>query len=531
MLVIVAVLLAAAATTMAWPDGLAAGGDDHAVVATDTGRVRGAVHPDHRQFHGVPFAAPPVGKLRWQSPQPVQPWPGVRDATTPGSRCAQGPSAAGTPASQEEDCLYLTVTTPASATPEDPKPVMVWLHGGGFVEGAGSEYDPRRLATQGEVVVVTVNYRLGIFGSLGYPGLEGSGTFQLEDQQAALGWVQRNAPAFGGDPGNVTLFGESAGGQSVCAHLASPRAAGLFHRAVIQSAFCTWDIPANTLAPGLPTVSPWEPPELLAARGQQVAAELGCTDPATALNCLRRLPVADLMPVAQQFAGLSYGTPTLPEDPDQVLQEGRMHPVPVLSGTTRDEATYLQALNDLATGPLTDQDYHDNLAAAFGGHAGQVAAAYPLSDYASPSHAWAAVTTDRGLACPTLERNHLLAQHTPTYGFEFADRNAPPTLPKVGYPYGAYHSAELHYLFDLDTGDQQVTLNPEQRRLAAQMVAYWTRFAHTGNPNGPDLPDWPHLAPDAAAPHVQALAPGAGGIQPAAFAADHQCDLWAAITD
>jgi para-nitrobenzyl esterase len=184
---------------------------DAAVVLTDAGPVRGTVTDDHHRFQGIPYAASTAGELRWRPPQPVRPWAQVRDATRPGPMCPQQPSSYAEVASLVEDCLCLNVTVPKAAGPQRPRPVLVWIHGDGAI-GAGSFFDARRLATIGDVVAVTINYRLGIFGAFGYPGLDGSGAFGLQDQQAALRWVARNAAAFGGDPGNVTVFGESYGG-------------------------------------------------------------------------------------------------------------------------------------------------------------------------------------------------------------------------------------------------------------------------------------------------------------------------------
>ena len=500
------------------------------VVRTGTGWVRGVDHVDYREFLGIPYAAPPERALRWQLPQPPASWRGVRDASRPGARCAQDASIAGTSASDAEDCLYLNITVPNSTGSRGRKAVMVWLHGGGFVEGAGNEYDPRRLATQGDVVVVTLNYRLGIFGNFGLPGLAGSGAFGLADQQAALRWVQANVRAFGGDPGAVTVFGQSAGGQSVCAHLASPTAARLFQRAIIQSAFCTTNIPANLLAPGVPTISPWEEPRSLAERGLRSAAELGCAEPATAVACLRRLSPERLMSAFGQFAGLAYGSSVLPDDPFRVLREGRFHGVPVLSGATRDETTYVQALNDLGGQPLTAQRYRQYVHEAFGADAARVLAVYPAGQHEPPSRTWARVTTESSFACPTLERNRLLARHVPTYGYEFADRSAPPTLPAVGYPYGAYHSADAFYLFDLRAGQTSPELSPAQRRLADTMIEYWTSFARTGTPGGGTRPEWRRLRPQDPVPYTLSLAPGSGGIRPVDLAQEHRCRFWSTIT-
>ena len=219
-----------------------------AIVQTDSGPVRGTVTGEYRLFQGVPYAASTAGELRWRSPQPVRPWTGPRDATRPGRMCPQQPSSYADVASLDEDCLCLNVITPRAARPPRRRPVMVWIHGDGAI-GAGSFFDARRLATIGDVMVVTINYRLGIFGAFGYPGLEDSGTFGLQDQQAALRWVARNAAAFGGDPGNVTVFGESYGGLSTSAHLVAPGSAGLFHRAIIQSGFALMDLPGRRHVP------------------------------------------------------------------------------------------------------------------------------------------------------------------------------------------------------------------------------------------------------------------------------------------
>ena len=212
--ILTAALAAAMALALVQVPAAGAEGDGR-VVQTDKGAVRGTVTETYRTFGNIPFAAPPVGENRWRDPRPVAPWEGVRDATTPAPMCAQNADLGQPIGSEIEDCLYLNVTTPAKAAKKS-RPVMVWIHGGSFTSGSGSLYDARWLATKNDVVVVTINYRLGVFGYFGYPGLPGSGAFGIADQQAALRWVQRNARAFGGDARNVTVFGESAGGLSVC---------------------------------------------------------------------------------------------------------------------------------------------------------------------------------------------------------------------------------------------------------------------------------------------------------------------------
>ena len=500
---------------------------DPAVVETDAGPVRGTVTGDYRLFQGIPYAASTAGELRWRPPQPVRPWTQVRDAARPGPMCPQQPSSYAEVASLAEDCLCLNVVVPEAAGPQRPRPVMVWIHGDGAI-GAGTFFDGRRLATIGDVLVVTINYRLGIFGAFGYPGLEGSGTFGLQDQQAALGWVARNAAAFGGDPGNVTVFGESYGGLSTSAHLVAPGSAGLFHRAIVQSGFALMDLPAGGIFPGLPAVAwyGWRAAAEVEALGAAVAAQLGCADAATALACLRDLPVPELFAHAQPFQPYGFGNRVLPEVPAQALRDGRFHRVPVLSGATRDEhRLFVGLFRVLAGQPVTAEQYPELLAEAFGEHADQVQATYPLSAYPTPNLAWATVLTDRMWARSTFTQHRLLAQQVPAYAYEFADRQAPMYLPfPEDFPPGAFHAAEVPYLFP----DQQflAASTPDQRRLSDQMIRYWANFARTGDPNGADLPPWHPFDDARPVPHVQSLAPGPDGIEPVDYAAEHQLDFW-----
>jgi para-nitrobenzyl esterase len=500
------------------------------IVDTDAGPVRGEAADGYSRFQGIPYAAPPLGELRWRSPQPVTPWTEPRDATEPGSPCSQVSDPLTGGDAGAEDCLYLNVTVPGALALNQPKPVIVWIHGAFFGGGAGHFFDSRRLAVQGDVVVVTINNRLGALGFFGYPGLEGAGAYGLEDQQAALRWVQRNAAAFGGDPGNVTLAGESAGGMSVCAHLTSPKAAGLFHRAIIQSGSCLIDWPANTILPDTPPGSTWATTAEVEAIGQTVARDLGCGDPASdVIECLRSLPAAELVahPLSAAFSRPAFGNQTLLENPAIVLREGRIHRVPVLTGHTRDEGRLFAAL--FFDVPETDEEYRALLDAAFGDQAARVAATYPARSEGSPGLTWAAIITDRVWVCPTLAGNRLLTRVVPTYAYEFADRDAPGGIPGTGsdFPLGAYHSAELQYLFDFI--DEEERLTPEQRELAERMIGYWANFAAAGDPNGPALPLWPPFRDDDLAPHVQRLAPVADGLGSVDVAAEHRCAFWASL--
>ena len=485
------------------------------IVAVESGRLRGRVFDDHRTFQGIPYAAPPVDGLRWRSPQPLQPWAGVRDATEPGSPCPQTAQVFADVSSVDEDCLNLNVTTPN--TP-GPKPVMVWLHGGGGANGEGAIFDAHRLAVAEDVVVVTPNSRLGIFGYFGYPGLEGSGGFGLEDQQAALRWVRRNIAAFGGDPSNVTLFGESYGALNVSAHLVSPPAAGLFDRVIVQSGFALMDAPANTWLPGQPALpTMWASGEELQGMAAHVVGQSGWIKPDSGLpdlEQLRRVPVEELLEFSAYFSRPSFGASVLPASPVDALRSGRFHRVPVLAGQTRDEARLFVALFF----GVTAESYDRLVAESFGANADRVAREYPPGD--GPALAWAQILSDRAWSLSTWDFLHALAPHTPTYAYEFADRDAPAIVPfPEGFPPGAHHSAEVAYQFDLG---EPANLTTEQWRFAGEMNAYWAAFARSGDPNRDGLPAWPRFDP--ADPHTQQLAPGAIGRTD--FAAEHRLAFW-----
>ncbi|MGW6276206.1 carboxylesterase/lipase family protein [Kribbella sp. NPDC055071] len=485
------------------------------VVHTESGSVRGQALHGYRSYQGIPYAAAPVGELRWKAPQPARPWQGVRDATKPGARCAQNASpSSGTAGSASEDCLFLNVTAPTGRD----LPVLVYVHGGGLTTGAGSDLSARRLAVEGHAVVVTLNYRLGVFGYFGAPGLAGSGTFGLQDQQAALRWVQRNIRAFGGDPRRTTLFGESGGGDSVCGQLVSPTARGLFSRVMIQTGTCSTANPVDALFPGAGAkVASWQPVRTVEASGAMVGAKLGC--PAAAMDCLRKLPVATLLSdpaVASVYWSPAYQTATLPEHPAAAVAAGHYPRIPVLIGTTKDEGTLLVAL---AGGPQDLAAYRALLERAFGERAGEVARAYPGVD---PAATWAAVVGDRGYVCPNQETERALDRRVPTYAYEFADEQAPLIFNvRSAFPLGAYHASDVPYLWDDPKGSPAFDLSRPQQELSDTMIDYLARFAATGDPNGFTTPYWPRGSTP------QVLAPGRVG--PADTSAEHHCDLWRRI--
>lgn len=488
---------------------------DGPVRSTTEGPVQGLVQGGTAQFRGLPYAAAPVGDLRWRPPQPVAAHSGVRDATSFAPHCAQGASPYGRP-STAEDCLYLNVTAPAGAAAGADLPVMVWVHGGALVVGESDDYDATGLVRDG-AVVVTINYRLGALGFLAHPALsaeEGgsSGDYGLMDQQEALRWVQANIAGFGGDAGKVTIFGESAGGLSVLSQVASPSAAGLFSRAVSESGAYALDQVSQATADGA---------------GERFAAAAGCADQSAA--CLRALPVGQVL--AKQNGGLGYQPnvdgKVLPQTISAALASGQFNRVPLVNGSNRDEWRLFVAANDLAGAPLTAATYQPAISATLGvdsATAAVIAARYPLSRYPSADVALGALGTDAIFACNARKVDQLASQHVPTYAYEFADRHAPQRfLPQVSYPYGAYHAAEVQYLFDISS-PRPGGLGSRQQELADTMKQYWTGFAATGEPNGTGAtPAWP-VWTSSTQQDLQ-LVPS-GPTVSRSFAARHQCGFW-----
>ena len=493
------------------------------MVFTKEGWVKGKVMDKYRSFLGIPYAAPPKGPFRWKSPQPVKPWKEVKDATKPGSPCPQLPTSYANLASTEEDCLCLNVITPVVSDRQRLKPVMVWIHGDGTV-GAGHVFNPLRLVELGDVVVVTINYRLGIFSGFGYPGLDGSGTFGLQDQQAALKWVQRNIASFGGTPNNVTLFGVSYGGLATAAQLISPLSKGLFHKAIIQSGFTLMDMPAGSIFPGieaLPWVG-WRSQKEIKELGKFVAEQLKSKD----LKSLRQIAVKDLLPFSSMFQMHGYHSKVLPILPEKALANGDFNRIPVLAGNTLDEhRTFVSLFRILAGNPITKEKYRQLLDSAFAEQAGQIQSQYPVSAFYSPATAWATVLTDRMWAKATYKQHQLLSQHIPVYAYEFADRQAPVSLPfPKDLPAGAYHFSEVDYLL----GEKEFydKLSTAQQQLSDLMIQYWTNFARNGNPNGPGLPVWRNFQHTDTIPTVQSLVPGTNAIGTIDYYKEHQLAFW-----
>jgi carboxylesterase type B len=495
------------------------------VVVTDKGAVRGAVSRGVERFLGVPYAAPPTGAWRWRAPRPAASWSGVRRATTFGNPCPVLPSTNG-PRSETEDCLVLNVWRPAGTTAADRLPVHVFIHGGGLVNGSGAQNDESTLVRETGVIGVSLNYRLGVFGFLRTRGLVAenadAGNYGFLDQQAALRWVQRNIGAFGGARSRVTIDGESAGGWSVCGHLVSPGSRGLFRRAMIQSGSCSSQTPARA-----------------AERGRAFLTAAGCTDPETAVACLRAIPAGDLLDassdyVAQTAARFVSRTPSFPEAPAAALAAGRFRHVPVVVGANRDEG------RTFAAGFIgADRAaYEQFVRGVFGDRADDVLTHYrwpARSGRFTAAYLVGAVETDAGLiagigGCTNRRLTRTLARWTRTYAYEFAHRTGPGLVQIPGYVWGAGHAAELAYIWpSFDNGTPIAPLfDASERRLAREMVQYWGAFTKRGTPRVTGQTAWPPYGH-----HRATLSLRAGGrsrvISDATYAAEHRCGFWATM--
>ena len=472
-------------------------------VVTTSGPVRGAADGATLAWKRIPYAAPPVGDLRLRPPMPAPCSATELDATALGPRCPQLDEAGGFVGA--EDCLHLNIWAPATA-PTTPRPVMVWIHGGGNTVGSAVDpvYDGRRLAEAGDVVVVTINYRLGQLGFLADAALAGAdgavGNYGTLDQVAALRWIHDNIAAFGGDPGTVMVFGESAGGRNTCTLLAVPAAAGLFHRALIESGACKF---LDSRAQAQTTAD-------------AVATALGCTGDRAA--CFRAataeaLTRANAQPVGA-LAASTYGSVidgvTLVEQPEAAIRAGRHHAMPIAIGANADET------GREAPAITTEAQYTALVQQQFGPLASAVLAQYPASAYPTPRAAYVRLITDSRFVCPSREiaDGADAAQGPPVFRYFFQHR--PSAL-------GAVHGLDVPYVFGtfgaiITPGGQPYQPTATDLALSAAMQGYWTRFARAGDPGG--APAWPaHDATDPALV-LDATITTATGIR----AAD--CDFW-----
>lgn len=453
--------------------------------AVSGGRLEGAIAEGVASFKGVPFAAAPVGALRWQAPQPVRPWSGVRKAVAYGPSCMQAAQMVqmlGAPPGVGEDCLYLNVWT-AAKSPAEKRPVMVWIYGGAFAAGMTSAptYDGAAFAKRG-VVLVSIAYRVGPFGFLAHPGLtaEGhgsSGNYGLQDMIAGLGWVKRNIARFGGDPANVTIFGESAGGIAVSMLAAAPPARGLFHRAISESGGSF--APARLANEGGQNVQPLKDAE---AFGAQFLARLGANDVAAA----RALPAERIQ--GATGGGLSAGFwpnfdgHVLLGDQYLLYSAGKYHDTPVLIGTNSDEGGLFAAPG------MTPARFEEQVRAGYGAKADVILAAYPHGDDRQAARAGKDLFRDSVFAWPTWAWATLQSKQNRSKAYVYYFDQRTPQSPE-----GSNHASELGYVFGTlgAAGSMSGPPTPAQRQISELMMGYWVNFATRGDPNGAGLPTWP----------------------------------------
>jgi para-nitrobenzyl esterase len=453
-----------------------------APVKTEGGLVEGIVADGLTVYKGIPFAAPPVGDLRWRAPQRAPKWQGARkaDAFAPG--CVQsmgGPP----PSGASEDCLYLNIWTPAKS-PEDRVPVLVWIYGGGFNGGATSVpvYSGEKLAKRG-VVLVSIAYRVGILGFFAHPELSAesprhvSGNYGLLDMIAGLQWIQRNIAAFGGDPNRTTIFGESAGGIAVSMLSASPLAKGLFHGAISQS--------GGSFGPSNPTPVPGENMRVLAdaeASGVEFAKAAG----APSLRGLRALPAEKLLETSRRQRGMAWPIVdgwVIPDDQYKLYEAGRFDATPILVGYNSDEG--LSFSHD-----KTPDDYIAGVRKRYGPFADRLLQAYPTAADAVPKTA-RDLARDSAFGWHTWVWARLQSQQGSGKVYYYYFDQHPEY--KAGSPeagHGSPHGADVAYVFEhLEEIHRPAT--PEDQRISDAMAAYWTNFAKRGDPNGDGVPAWP----------------------------------------
>jgi para-nitrobenzyl esterase len=452
-------------------------------VKTDAGYVSGISDNGLRMYRGIPYAAPPTGDLRWRPPAPVQPWNGTKEATAFSAICPQPSASNPTAGGMSEDCLYLNVWTPAKSA-DDNLPVMVFIHGGAFAEGTGSDplYNGTALAKKG-VVVVTLNYRMGALGFLAHPQLDNesltntSGNYGLLDQQAALLWVRKNIGAFGGDPSRVTIFGQSAGGSSVLVHLVSPQSKGLYRQAIVESG------PLWTNGTILDIFSQKAEGERY---GEEFAKSLGYTGP-DAIAQMRKVSAAYLVNATPWPASTYWRIHTLgfkpvadgwiiPDEPDTLFLSHRENPVPLIIGNNANDGITLTA-----NANMTVPEYQLFLRDNFGKDAGAVFAKYPANSTPDVQHQLSLMMTDLDFTdAATFAAGSMADLNQSAYLYRFSY-----DLP--GQPLGAFHSSELFMVFR----PPNTFLDPTSTRVSDTMMDCWVRFAKTGDPNGGMNVTWP----------------------------------------
>lgn len=498
-------------------------------VTTQKGKVCGLTAGGVTTYGSIPYAAPPVGKLRWKSPQPARAWKGVKQATTEPVECSN----VFTDQNTSEDCLNVKVQIPAGTMPGEKLPVMFEFHGGGFLGEARTD-NGSNLVNGGKVVYVYVNYRLGILGFLAHKSLGAhSGDYGLQDQQAGLRWVKKNIATFGGNPSNVTVFGESAGGASTCAQVASPTAKGLFQNAISVSGF--YDYQNNIVWSKADCKSHLFTEHQAQQTGQKYAEKVGCGDAKDVAACLRKIPAATLIkeggqvgdPTGGGTIGPIVNGTTLTMSPVDALTTGKANKVNLITDVARDEfngGVYTNSFTKDIVVADTPAHYRMLVKEQFGTLAPTVEKLYPIRRFASPYTAYRTIMADSASVCPMLQ----VAQKTSQYMPVWADLNADADNPAgedVVHVLGAQHSGS-NTLVHFDTSK----LDANQAALQHQLVLQWTHLAHAGNPVSPHTPAWPRYS---TRQHpVMFMQPGDTSITSPrnAVAAQHNCSFWNKVT-
>lgn len=483
-------------------------------VLLDDGPIHGQQLGDIESYRGIPYAAPPVGQLRWQPPRRPKAWrtPVVADSYR--SQCAQNADLGvfGKPGGSE-DCLYLNVFVPEHASGEH-LPVFVWIYGGSLLVGAADDYDPMQMAREGKAVVVTFNYRVGLFGFFAHPelakGKDPTGNYGLMDQQFALDWVQRNIARFNGDPTRVTIAGESSGGNSVLAHMVAPGSAGKFRTGIAMS--------GAAAALNYPRFGSLIPLSDALAKGVDFAKAANCEGKGIA--CLRALSTAQVLEKFRPFASVRpiIDGKTLPISFNDAFRSGRFNKATLIQGSTRDEANFFVGLGEQGGAvPMDREAWVKTMTGYFGEEIAQsVMREYPIDRFENPSEAYTAAVTDYFFACPALATNRMIGNQAPVFAYEFADRTAPSYLKPTSFPQAAYHTSELQYLFPGFHGGAglPVSLNARQNALSSAMIKVWAQ----GEAN------WPRF--DAAKDNVMTFDLAGPRLQEGKFRKAHHCDFW-----
>ncbi len=444
------------------------------------GLLQGKIEGETCEYLGIPYAKPPVGELRWTAPEPADGWSGIREATAYGATCVQG-GFGGLLAGEgekSEDCLFLNVWTPV-APPAEALPVMVFVHGGGYTSGTTSTYPAYGLSEKGPVVVASMNYRLAALAFFAHPDLDAerpdapSGSDGIRDQQLAMQWVQDNIAAFGGDPGNVTLFGESAGSSSVCIHMVSPLSSGLARRFIMESGTCLSRVSSGIA----PTTS-----QDMYALTELMADEL-CPDAADPLACLRALPAEDIMTWTPPVSGdgsemtldwrpvVEGAGGVLPEHPNALIESGNYNQGEVIIGSNLNEYGLFELMRG---GARTMEELRSRVESAFGERAEEVLAVYAPDDSIDPRQTYIDLQTDISFRCGSRALARMVSEDgNPVYLYSFEQGLA-------------VHAAELPFVFY-----PALVVPEDEVALADAMQEYWTRFAVDGDPNSGGLVEWP----------------------------------------